>query len=619
MSELYFSLGTMSGFTAIELADKKEGYVNPLRELFQNSLDASRDANKENCEINIYIETISKNQIPHIDDYERVLEKAINTAKQQESYNENSQQRVRPIKAALKQDKLQALMFSDNGTGMEKKKMDAILAGGVSIKGGDGSGGSFGVGNLSSYSLSSLRYVLYATKYEDENGAIKSLFTGSPILAGYRETDAQRGSRGRIIQQKPVNEKNPDFVYLEKFPDFIKPKMNKIDTGTVVAILGLSENWDNEAEYAIVSNFFHGIVHGALEIKIHRGGQEPKFINIDEVESIIKSKKDVKRARGENILSGKSVYQALQAVLTDQQEITLSNSDKVHVCIKTDKETDPAIVLIRNGMLIARHDSMLSRDMDGLRKTSDFEPFTAVIDVGTDAPKLLKLVKGAESPYHNKLQAKILAHNDEKRLKRLFKELSEEIKKHLVQIDRATFDLPLFPIPDKATPRDSSGNKSSGQNNKAKPQAKPKRPPKEKESEKGKGKGKNRPKPVVISRNLESKNAVRYTDKAGKWEVKLRIVPNKMDANDDVYLSMCLAEDNDQEEAKTYLDFAGIKMNGQSIEMPEKNKRQIKLGRLKQSNQYNIIAEVEKPSEIGNMKVALLPILGLKQRRSGEE
>ncbi len=58
MSELYFSLGPMSGFTAIELADKKEGYANPLRELLQNSLDASRDANKENCEINIYIETL---------------------------------------------------------------------------------------------------------------------------------------------------------------------------------------------------------------------------------------------------------------------------------------------------------------------------------------------------------------------------------------------------------------------------------------------------------------------------------------------------------------------------------------------------------------------------------
>ncbi len=522
-------------------------------------------------------------------------------------------------------------MFSDNGTGMAKNQFDAILTGGVSIKGDEESGGSFGVGNLSSYSLSLLRYVLYATKYEDENGYIKPLFTGSPILAGYREADAQRGSRGRIIQQKPVKEKNPDFVYLEEFPDFIKPKMDKIDTGTIVVILGLSENWDNEAEYTIVSNFFHGIVYDALKIKIHKEGQEPKCIDIDEVESIIKSKKDVKRARGENILSGKSVYQALQAVLTDQQEITLSNSDKVHVYIKTDKETDSAIVLIRNGMLIARHDSMLSRDMDGLRKTSDFEPFTAVIDVGSVAPKLLKLIKGAESPYHNKLQTKILDQADEKRLKKLFKELSEKIKTYLVQIDRESFDLPLFPIPDKATPRDSLGNKSSGQKEQAKPQPKPKRPPKEKEPEESKGK--KRPKPVVIIRNLESKNAVRYTDKAGKWEVRARIVPNKMDARDDVYLSICLAEDNDNEKVTSYLDFIAVQINGQTIDIPDyinvkkdgeliqepANKSQIRLGSLEQAKQYNIIAEVKKPDEIGDMKVALLPILGLKQRRNSEE
>lgn len=190
MSELYFNLGLMSGFTAIELADKKEGYANPIRELLQNSLDASRDANKEICEINICIKTIFKNQIPHIDDYKQVLKQAIETAKSQNSYNENSKQRVKSIKDALKQNEFQVLMFSDNGKGMEKNHINAMLAGGVSIKANEESSGSYGVGNLSSYSLSSLRYVLYATKYKNDSGEIKSLFTGSPILAGHKEKDA---------------------------------------------------------------------------------------------------------------------------------------------------------------------------------------------------------------------------------------------------------------------------------------------------------------------------------------------------------------------------------------------------------------------------------------------
>ncbi len=615
MSELYFRLGEMKGFTAIDLADKKEGYANPIRELLQNSLDASYNTGQENCDINIYIEKISKNAIPHIEDYEEVLKKAIKTAQDRGSYNANTQQRVKPIKEALAQEQLKILMFSDNGAGMAQNKMDAILTGGISIKDNEESGGSFGVGNLSSYSLSSLRYVLYATKYKDDNEAIKVLFTGSPILAGYQDENAQRGNRGSIVKENPNDELNPTFDYLEEFPCFLNPKMEGLDTGTVVTILGLSEDWDDEAEYAIASNFFHRIAHGALNIKIYDENQGEKYIDFDGVESILRRKKDGKRAEREYILSGKACYQAWQAVQSTHQEIKLSNSDKVCVHIKTDdREVDSTIVLIRNGMLIARHDSMLSSDMNALRKATNFEPFTAVIDVDKNAPQLHKLVKGAESPHHNRLQAKILGRSDEKCLQKLLKELSEKITEHLVEVNRDSFDLPLFPIPNKAEAQASGASKSSGQNDKAKKQQPRKKPPKPKPPEPNPPKpippG---PKPVVISRNLESTNAARYTDKEDKWEVKLRIVPNMMDANDDVWLSMCLGEDNDNEETKTYLDFIAVEKDGELIQ-ESANKSQIKLGQLKQATPYNIIAQVKKPPEIGDMKVALLPILGLKRR-----
>ena len=52
MSELYFRAGETEGFTSKKLADKKNGYANPIRELLQNSLDASKDAGNKKCEIN---------------------------------------------------------------------------------------------------------------------------------------------------------------------------------------------------------------------------------------------------------------------------------------------------------------------------------------------------------------------------------------------------------------------------------------------------------------------------------------------------------------------------------------------------------------------------------------
>ena len=635
MSELYFRLGETKGFTAIDLADKKEGYANPIRELLQNSLDASREADNDKCEINVYIAIIQKSQIPHIGEYERVLEKAIQTARNGGSYNTNSEQRVKPIQGALNEETLKVLLFSDDGAGMRQEQLEAILTGGVSIKEDEKSGGSFGVGNLSSYSLSSLRYVLYATKHKDKRNGTNCLFTGSPILAGHNDGKAQRGNRGRIVMKKPENEMNPKFVYPKKFPGFIEPKMNNLSTGTIVAILGLSEDWGEEAEYAIVSNFFHALAHDALIIKIHQESGQ-KTISYDEVDRLMASKKDFRRARGESILSGKTAYQAWQTVKENntQKIIELSNSDRVYVCVKSDSNTDSAIVLVRNGMVIARHDSMLSPDMDALRKDPSLEPFTAVIDVDKqDAPNLFRLIKDAESPYHNRLQAKILGNEEEKCLKKLLKELSEEIKKHLRKIERDSFVLPLFTVPNKAKAQAGGDNKASGQDNRAKPQPTPK-PPKPKPPEPGPKPGPNPKPPVVIIRNLESKNAVRYTDEGDKWKVRLRIIPkNQEDSRDEVYLSMCLSEDNDNEETKTYLDFIEVEINGKTIEIPDSidvkkdekmiqapaNRSQVKLGQLKQGRQYNITAEVSKPDEIGDMKVALLPILGLRQRKKAKE
>ncbi|MGR3913246.1 MAG: ATP-binding protein [Gammaproteobacteria bacterium] len=600
MSELYFRLGEPKGFTAIDLADKKEGYANPIRELLQNSLDASREAGNKKCEINIYIEEIPLGKIPHISEYKKVLKKAIKTAKDYDSFNDNSRQRVALIDDALKQKKVKVLMFSDNGIGMSQRELDAILTG-FSRKGknDEKAGGSYGVGHLSSYSLSSLRYVLYASKRKDGKGKAQTLFTGQPILAGYNDGDAYRGNTGRIVKRIPRNEMKPTFAYPSEVPGFIRPKIDMLENGTVVVVLGLSENWSKDAEYAIVSNFFHAIARDALSVTVHQNGDQ-KTISIAEVARLIDAKKDGQHAMGENILSGKVVYHAWQAVTENdaRKTITLGNSDKVDVYIKNDHAASKAIVLVRNGMVIARHDSMLSgaNGMDALKKNSDFEPFTAIVDVDQKCAKnLFKLVKRAESSSHNELQGHNLNSADGKHLKDLFAELSEKIKGHLNKVTRESTVLRLFGV-QTSTP--------IGQDPIATPLPDPPRP---------------RSAHVVISRSLKSKNSFRYTDADGKFGVKMRLRPSLMDAKDDVYLSIRLGEDNDKGEAKTYLDFIAISMDGRVIRVPADNKKLIKLGRLYPGKTYDITADVKKPKHIGSMKVALLPTFGLKRKPQKSE
>lgn len=631
MSELYFRAGDEEGFTSKKLADKKEGYANPIRELLQNSLDSSKEAENDKCEINIYIKNIKKTDIPHIEEYQKILKQAVQYHQSENSYRRNAEQTVDFIKKALSEDSLKILMFVDNGKGMPPKILNDLI-GGRSVKSDDSSGGSFGVGHLSSYFLSSLRYVLYASKYK-ETDVIKTLFSGSPILAGYKDSQGiSRGNTGRILKHKPEDELKPDFEFPTEFPTFIKPKMDKIDsTGSMVAILGLNKEWNKEANYAIVSNFFYAIYNKQLTINIEHG-DIPISIENSDIDRILKKQEDKKLAKGDSILSGQATYQVWLAIKDDncRKEIELDNGEKVCIYIKNNDDYASVVALIRNGMLTARHDNMLSNDMDNLRKNDDFEPFSIVINIDEqDCPSLLELIMGAENPYHNRLEKGRLTPKKEILLKELLKELSEKIKKYLTKKDLESFDLsmPLLEIPNKAEAQGVNTNRPKSQTPQAKSKTvKPKQPVGiiRKTND-----GKKRPAPVVISRHLESTNSAKFTDNGNTFDVVLSITPQKMEAKDDVYLSMSLAVDSDKNEADSALDFVNLSIDGQNIAIPdfiesekngvikkeEANKTHIKLGKLLKEQTYKIKATIKKPDKVKGMSVALKPFLGLKQEK----
>jgi len=628
MSKLYFRTGEAEGFTSKKLADKKSGYANPIRELLQNSLDASKEAGNNKCEINIYIESIDKGAIPHMKDYECALKTAIEFQKSVGSYNRNAEQIVNTIQQELKKDELKILMFVDNGKGMSPDVLNGLISE-RSVKSSEGSGGSFGVGHLSPYFLSSLRYVLYASKYKDK-GVNKTLFSGAPILAGFEDDDAARGSVGRILEKIPRNESKPTFNFPTIYPDFIQDKMDKINTGSMVAVLGLNKKWDKEANYAIVSNFFYAINKQELIIKIDHSNI-PVSIDKSDIDRLLEKNQNNKRAMDGNILCGSDVYQVWLAVKNDNHKsrIDLDNGDEVCVHIRNSIETNSVIALIRNGMLIARHDKMLANEINSLRKNEDFEPFSVVINVDdTECPRLFKLIKGAENPYHNKLEKSRLIKEDERQLRALFKELSEKIKSFLKARDRSgsLVLMPLLEIPNKAEAQGSNTNRPRSQKSKAKPSANKPKPPVNKV--KTTNNGKKRPAPVIIGRYLEAKNSMRMKDKGDTIDIELNIMPQNIEAKDEVYLSISLAQDKDNDESGKALDFVSLSIDGINVEIPdfievtkdeetekiEADKSQIKLGKLLEAQTYSVVATIKKPKNIKGVSVALKPFLGLKQR-----
>lgn len=625
----------------MEMANQKSGYANPIRELLQNSLDASREAGNSTCEINIYIETIKKSDIPNIEKYEQTLESSIEMLKERDGYSAGNRQAIEAIKESLKKESVTVLMFVDNGTGMQKKKLENLLDE-ISSHADDSSGGSYGVGSLSSYYLSSLRYVLYATKFwsNQEKTEINTLFTGSTILAGHKSGNAQRGGKGRIVEHTPDNQEDPEFSYPTKFPNFIKSKMADLNsTGSMVAILGLNEDWNFEAKYAIASNFFHSIAHNGLNINVHQNQQSTKITG-SEIEELLVSKKTGQQAR-DAILSGQATYQAYQAIKEDksQKTIELSNGDKVYVYIKK-VETESSICLVRNGMLIARHDKMLSKYINNLRKNSNYEPFVAVIDVDKDDSKaLFRLVRNAENMHHNELKEKKESNKkDIQKLKELFKELSEKIKEHLTEIKRDSFDLPFFEMPNKAKTK-GNNPKQSGQSTHAKiKKINPPRPPKncpicgknpcicpcpkcnERPCICRNPPPKPKKKPDISLQSLDSSNAMRYIDKGTEFEIRIRVNSAKLDSKYKIYFSIALAEDNDNNTRNDYVEFISLSINNDEVSKNNfiRDNRQVILGKFNDEKTYNIIARVKKPDGFDNIKMALEPIFGLKQHNSKE-
>ncbi len=627
MSELYFRPGEPEGFTSKKLADKKDSYNNPIRELLQNSVDAAKEASNPQCIVSIQIKNnITKSAIPNIEKYESVLDQAVEYHEKKGSYGNNSQQVVNSVKRALEREDFTILMFTDNGVGISPDTLDALISGN-SVKQDESSGGSFGVGHLTSYFLSSLRYVLYASKYKNKHThQIEKLFSGSPILAGYQDEEGiDRGSVGRILQEVPEvpeDELSPRWEFSKDFPDFIDLKMKEVTTtGSMVAILGLNKDWDKEAEYAIANNFFHAISNDELTVSISNNNQE-SAIDSQRINELLYERKDGKSATSDNILSGQHTYQAWLTVTDNncKQNIKLDNDDTVCVYIKSDIEISSFIALVRNGMLIARHDKLLSSEIASLRKNENFVPFSMIIDVNREqCPKLFSLIKDAEGPYHNELIKGKLLPGDEKKLKNLLKELSNKTQQYLQVRNRegSYVDMAELHIPSKAEVQAGNSDGASQTKKAEHRKYQPKPPPVDLNHDRrphppG-------PTPTIIHKQLNVKKSMKMIDNGNTIDIELNITPrlDNKTLQDAVYLRLSLSQDNDDGKLDSALPLLSVSLDGKDL--PIEAEVQAKLGKLQPHQPYRLKARVKKPDKVNNINVALTPYFGLKQDNNNDQ
>ena len=600
MTELYFRLGSMDGFTSHITADKKEGFDIPIRELMQNSLDA---ADGNNCHVEIVIDEIATDDIPHLDSYRKYLDLAIHTQKNKGSYGNQQKQVVDNLKSELKKKRIRILMFADNGSGMDREGLDALIE--QRSRKPEASGGSFGVGHLKPYDLSSLRYVMYGTR---KDGVTQ--FTGVPILAGFEECGNERGNIGRIVKRKPAKERRPVFEYPDRLPEFMQRVMGDRDQGTVVCILGLSDKWEDNCETVIASHFFSALLHGGLSVRIQRGQGNDSVTELDRdrVEQVLSKIKDGRRARtsmGE-ILAGQHTWQSFLAVRDSKlriDPIELSSGDRVYVYVHIGDITASSVALIRSDMLVARHDTMLSPEFDTLRNSDDLTPFALVIDVnkGQAGQELFDLVKAAEGPYHNRLTRGELSKDRGRRLRELFCQIAEKVRECLPKIDRKGFDLQIF----------NSITASANADRTAKPVSLSGiGPPGGRRGRGGNGGGGRRP--PMFGRPAEAKVEAQTEPTEEGWRIRVRIIPTKdTQPRDRAALSFAIAEDRDNGIAGAWLTPEKILVDGHPGTV---DGGVIPLGGLARSSPVVVEAVLARPSDSAKGTTAgVLSVLSLKR------
>ncbi|MYH76869.1 MAG: hypothetical protein F4134_04020 [Acidimicrobiaceae bacterium] len=437
-ADLYFGQTHQPcGFTSGVIAQFDGSGEPVVRELLQNSLDAARDVGRP-AEVHFVIDEVPKSLLPGWNSYQKVFGKAVVDREWWHDGKPSHDERtvIDHIREASKGPMIPVLLCTDNGHGLNSKRMDALLTQGNTSKGDQGAG-SFGLGHHAAFGASDLRYVLYAARFRTEDGELASIASGHTILASHRDTDSPSGSifaadgywfrRG----QGESAFDGTDSSYPSEPPSMLAPHLDDMhDTGTVVCIAGFNDfrRDDNDPGSAelicrvAAANFSAAVHDGTLTVRVEdeRNGVV-QVVTKESLESVLESISSQRKASKRGQVSGELAYNAWRTV-SEGLRVEAPEGERLYFRhLQPSDQSVTRVHVFRRGMWI---DSRVP----GLRD-SDFakaQPFDAVLML--DHGPLEELVRNAEGPEHRGVDRRRL-HDPTKRSQEKQKQLKEHIER----------------------------------------------------------------------------------------------------------------------------------------------------------------------------------------------
>lgn len=436
--DLHFLQSTdESGFPSVKISSFRERSPSAIvRELIQNSLDAAVSGPGNSASVRFVVDKIRTRDIPGIKSYRQAFRKAVDYRKKGNNDILPAQEKiiVERIGTALKKDVQDILIVEDNGVGLNKETMKALLSDGISRKPGT-SAGAFGNGHFAIFPISDLRYLLYGAVH---NGA--RIASGHAILASHVQN-----SRDHIY---PDDDQIPDFIatILERIED---------DEGSGTAVIVPAFNYFNDDQsglhdaikQAAACSFFAAIDAGELDITVKDCRERSESIidrnNLNEVLTLYEEQR-----RNRDFLSGykaNSAYTCLRRGEPHEFSV-LDGRVSIHI-LKGQSNT--RINLCRNGMWITNNDRSSGGIPGFYQAFAGHEAFEALILVSAEhSPKFHELIRNAEGPLHNRLDTDAMKREDARALKAAFRKIKEFIKQQVPEVSDdpySPYDILSFP------------------------------------------------------------------------------------------------------------------------------------------------------------------------------
>ena len=416
--------GQPQGFSTLATSQSQGNPEPVVRELLQNCLDAAVAAKRDCAEIDFTIGDVPLDAIPGIAQYQEHFEDAARQrARGKQGHAEV--QVIGQIRKVLDSLEVTVLSCRDNGVGLNHDRMARLLTEGDTDK-HDGAG-AFGVGHLTAFAASTLRFVFYAGRCRDDD-QLADVASAHAILASRRISGNRgRGGHGFWLTSPTLFDPKP---CANSAPPLLKEGLDGLeDTGSVVAILGFNGFRGTEPPAQAIArvaakNFLVAIWSGNMDVRVHdeRNGTEV-IVDGSRLKSILAPGRNQKRAeQGGGYLSGEQAYRAWETLEHGKTvELEAGATARFRRLEYDGRRPTTRVQVFRNGMWITNKPPYL--------RPPDFgghNPFDAVVMTG--AGLLAGLVRGAEGPEHRGIEMGRLARRDRTRLRDLLKEIADRFR-----------------------------------------------------------------------------------------------------------------------------------------------------------------------------------------------